>query len=56
MLLGNLGYHRSCSSTGTATHTTGNEYHIRALNRFWEISSHALFRCLLTNLRLCTRA
>ena len=48
-------HNRSCTGTGTAAHTTGNEYHVCTLDRFFDLLS-ALLGCLLADLRLCACA
>ena len=52
MSLAMLGHYRSCTGTGSAAHTTGNEHHVRTLELPADISSRALLSRLLTYLRL----
>ena len=46
---------RSCTCTGTTTHSTGNKYHVSAFDQLFYFF-YALFSGLLTNFRLCTGA
>ena len=51
---GNLGNHRSRTSTSTATHTGGDEQHIRAANSIFD--GFAIFLCRSTaDFRISTR-
>ena len=44
---------RSCTGSGSATHTTGYKYHVCTLDCFFELFN-TLFCRLFTDLRLCT--
>ena len=35
-LLGDLSHHRRCASTGTATHTSGDEHHVRTTQSIFD--------------------
>ena len=50
-VLGNLGYDRCCTGTGTAAHTAGNEYHIRTFQGCCNFFC-AFLSCLLPYFRL----
>ena len=50
-ILGNLSDNRSCTCTGTSTHSAGNKYHICTLECLGKLFC-VLLCCLLTNLRL----
>ena len=45
--------YRGSTCSGTAAHTTGNEYHVCTLHSLSELFG-AFFGCLTANLRLCT--